>query len=113
MADAPLRQLSVKVDVATHEAVERRIKELGAPTVSDYLRRLIRKDLGFESDIALLARQIAGQDHSLRLTKQQVTELRRDLAAAVEAILLLTAAGQKATPDEVLAWVQEILRDHL
>lgn len=102
MGDKPLRQLSVKVDEATEEALKERAKSAGT-TLSDYARRILREAVLEESELSRLR-------FSVTATQRETLRLRQDLANAVEAILVSMASGDPLTPEQAKAWVNLRLR---
>ena len=105
MRDGPLRQLSVKVDSLTDERLKERAKNSGT-NVSDAARRILREALGEESELARVR-------ESVTLVQEELLYLRRDLASAVEAILVTMSAGKALTPEQAKAWVDAKLRGRL
>jgi plasmid stability protein len=102
VSDAPLKQLSVKVDRVTEERLKERAKGAGT-NVSDCSRRILKEAVNGESELARLRLSVAG-------VQQDIDRLRRDLANAVEAILVMVATDEKVSPEQAKLWVDTKMR---
>jgi len=105
VTDTPLVQLSIKVDAATRDRLEEAAKTAGT-SLSDFARRVLREAVSETSEIRALTQRASGVEY-------EVMQMRRDLASAVEAILVTVASSEKVTPEQAKAFVDEVLRKNL
>lgn len=98
----------MRIERGTKDGIEARRKATGE-SQSDFVRRVLREAVNEESELARLRVRQTGVERVLTETRGEVAELRRDLAAALKAILVVCASDEKVTPEQAAAWVDEQL----
>ena len=92
------KPITIRLEFEAVKELDARAQRQGI-TRSDYAREIIFEALNDQSELARLQMEVS-------ILKDELSELRGDLAVAVQALLVAGTSGQKITSQDAKAWVQ-------